>query len=330
LRPPLLGLYSSRQARIYFVLSAPALVLEFVFATGLVLSLGGVAASVGGDLALAVGIVPWAVLIVAIFAFLRFRPSLLVATLAFSFFLYAVTGSQAGLLGTQGGFGLSAGLVIIGVFCALIGFSYSRGANLRAGRELKAESQGPVGFQVLGVGLEFGMPLFITLGVIALVSAIVGAANSEVNVLPQPLSTISSLYLSTRFGLASVVILVAGLAIWTTREVLEPVILYYTLTYDEAVDQALGEVDDVRKAIRREERVRWIPTVVWPEIALAVVLVLSAHFLGSGTVLSEAKSVLSFHASSPSPNETNLVVRLDQLEAQMQYILNTIARMLWG
>jgi hypothetical protein len=330
MRTPFFGLYSSRQARIYFVLSAPALVLEFVFATGLVLNLGGVVASVGGDLALAVGIVPWVVLFVAIFAWLRFRPSLLVATLAFSFFLSAVTGSQAGLLGVQGGFGLSAGLVVIGVFCALIGFSYSRGASLRAGRDLRAESQGPIGFQVLGASLDFGIPLFITLGVIALVSAIVGAANSEVLVLPQPLSTISSLYLSTRMGLASVIILVAGLAIWTTREFLEPVILYYTLTYDEAIDQALGEVDDVRKAILRERKVKWIPTLVVSEIALVVVLVLTAHFMGAGTVLSEAKSVLSFHASSPSPNETNLVVRADQLEAQIQYILNTIFRMLWG
>jgi len=330
MRTPFFGLYSSRQALIYFMLSAPALVLEFVFATGLILNLGGVVASVGGDLALLVGIVPWAVLIVAIFAFLRFRPSLLVATLAFSFFLYAVTASQTGILGTQGGFGLSAGLVAVGVFCALIGFSYSRGASLRAGRDLRVESQGPIGFQVLGTSLDFGMPLFITLGVIVLVSAIVGAANSEVHVLPEPLSTISSLYLSTRMGLASVVILVAGLAIWTTREFLEPVILYYTLTYDEAVDQALGEVDDVRKGIIREGKVRWIPLLTVSEIALVAVIVLSAHFIGTGTLLSEAKSVLSFQASSPSPNETNLLVRADQLEAQIQYILNTIFRMLWG
>jgi hypothetical protein len=330
MRTAFLGPYSTRQARIYFVLSAPALVLEFVFATGLVLNLGGVAASVGGDLALVVGIVPWAVLIVAIFAFLRFRPSLLVATLAFSFFLSAVTGSQAGLLGTQGGFGLTAGLVVIGVFCALIGFSYSRGASLQGGRDLRAESQGPVGFQVLGVSLEFGAPLLITLGVIALVSAIVGAANSEVNVLPQPLSTISSLYLSTRVGLASVVILVAGLAIWTTREFLEPVILYYTLTYDEAIDQALGEVDDVRKSIVREKKVSWIPPLAASEIALVAIVVLSAHFLGTGTMVSELKSVLTFHSSSPSSSETNLVMRANQLEAQMQYILNTIFRMLWG
>jgi len=330
MRMPFLGAYSSRQARIYFALSAPALVLEFVFATGLVLNLGGVASSVGGDLALAVGIVPWVVLIVAIFAFLRFRPSLLVATLAFSFFLSAVTGSQAGLLGAQGGFGLGAGLVVIGVFCALIGFSYSRGANLKAGRDLRAESQGPVGFQVLGVSLEFGMPLLITLGVIALVSVIVGAASSEVNVLPQPLSTISSIYLSTRFGLASVVILVAGLAIWTIREFLEPVILYYTLTYDEAVDQALGEVDDVRKSIRRDAKVGWIPTLAVSEVALVAILVLTTHFMGAGTVLSALKSVFTFRSSSPSPTEASFVGRADQLEAQMQYILNTIFRMLWG
>jgi len=330
MRAPFLGLYSSRQARIYFALSAPALVLEVVFGTGLVLNLGAVVASVGGDLALAVGVVPWAVLIVAVLAFLRFRPSLLVATLAFSFFLSAVTGSQTGPLGTQSGFGLSAGLVVVGVFCALIGFSYARGASLGAGRELITESQGPVGFQVFGVGLEFGIPLLVTLGVIALVSAIVGAANSEVNLLPQPLSTISSLYLSTRMGLASVVILVAGLTIWTTREFLEPAILYYTLTYDEAIDQALGEVEDVRKSIRSEGKVRWIPSLAVSEVALVAIIVLAAHYMGWGTVLSGMNSVLTFHSISPTPAEANLVGRADQLEAQIQYLLNTVFRMLWG
>jgi len=335
--------FVSREAIIYYGLSLPAIAVQLFFSSSVAANPGQFTpqvASFGPGITELVQLLPWVLLALSVLAVVRFRPSALVTLLTASFFLAAAALGESGFFGTALGLTGSVSLVILASFMALIGFNYARAAKVLGGRPALLESGGPLGYQLLSTSLELVLPLLAALALAVGVSAIVTTLTLQTKLLPEPLSTLSSLYLESRFGLVFVSIGVAGALIWAMRQVLEPIILYFTLTYEDGVKMALNEVEDIAKKLRKQARVR--PASGWSWLAVAIVTVISVLSLSLLVVSPEGVwvNLLSIFglspvqaAGGPGDLETaarNLVRTINSYVVQGQDIIRSVIRLLWG
>ena len=202
------------------------------------------------------------------------------------------------------------------------------------------KSSGPIGYQVLSLGIELVLPLLAALGLVLFVSTFFNAMKAQALLLPQPLSTLTSLYLGTIWGFALTTILVAGVTIWVLRQVVEPIVLYYSITSNDAKKLALEEISDITKKLNKESRksplgLRWIiPAALISLLALGYLEI----SLGFGNLSSAFWQAVTFHkvtaASSVEAafeNSANkLVVQIDQTVVQAENFLRALFTFLWG
>jgi hypothetical protein len=328
---------------IYYSLVLPAIVAEAVFSSAVASSPGSLvsqASSIAGAVALAVPLLPWAILAASLFAVVTFRPSLLVTLLIVSFFLAASIASGISLLGFKLDLGATVVFVVAATFLALAGFNYARGLKLLGGRSAEITSSGPLGYNLLGIALESAVPLVIALALVVAVEAIVGDLGVQATKLPEPLSSLTSLYLQTRIGLVFTTLLVAGATIWVLRQFVEPVILHFTLSAEDAKKELLSEIEPTTKSVRKV--MRYLPTkgLSWGVLTVFYccgLIAALAIFLPQGQFSRDILSALSLKAPSSSPVEVliqgsiqNGIVRTNILFAQSQDYIRTIIRLLWG
>ncbi len=341
--PSRLSKFLTRSALTYYILALPALVAEVIFAFSVQSSAGTLMpqlASLGGAVSATVLLLPWLFLFLSFYAVASFRPSTLVAMLVFSFLFVATTTTSATILGARLDLAGMVLLVIAASFLTLAGFNYARGAELLAGRRLKVASAGPRPYQALGLALEVGTPLVAVLALVLLVQALVGALGVQASHLPQPLSTLASLYLQSRFGIVFATLFVAGATIWVIRQVLEPALLYYTLTPADAKKELLSEIQPTTRSVLKVARYRPSRGLAWGALAVVYCLALVgalAYFLPQGQVARDLLAALRLQPPSPSSAETLFqdsvnggLVRLDIAYAQSQDYLRAIIRLLWG
>ncbi len=333
--------YITRDALVYYLFSLPAVAAETVFAIAITSS-PDLASQVGpnGPVVLLLQLLPWLVLLASAYAILTFSPSALVTLLVASFFIAVSMPSTIGFLGAPLDLADSVFLVIAASFLALVGFSYARGLKLLGDRKLRLTSSGSVGYQALGIALESVVPLAAALVLVALVEALVGAIGVQAARLPQPLSTLSSLYLQTRFGLVFTTLLVAGAMIWVLRQVLEPIILHFTLTTDDARKELLSEIEPTTKIVRKF--LHYMPSggLGWGVIGVAYCLGVIAALVvlvPPGQVLKDLAAVFNPQVASPSASDVfvrrsteNLVSRADIAFARLEEYIREIVRLLWG
>ncbi len=338
-----LSRFFTKGAMIYYALVLPAIVAEAIFSTAIASNPGGLvtqASSIAGVVAFAVPLLPWAILAASVYAVATFRPSLLVTLLIVSFFLAASIASGITLLGFQLDLGATVVLVIGATFLALAGFNYARGLKLLGGRSPDITSSGPLGYNVLGIALESAVPLAIALALVVAVEAIVGDLGVQAASLPAPLSSLASLYLQTRIGLVFTTLLVAGATIWVLRQFVEPVILHFTLSAEDAKKELLSEIEPTMKSVRKVARYRPTRGLSWGVLTIFYcggLIAALAIFLPQGQFSRDILSALSLKAPSPSPVEVliqgslqNGIVKANIYFAQSQDYLRTTIRLLWG
>ena len=296
--------------------------------------------ALGGTISTLVVAVPLLFLIVSIYAVVSFRPSTLVTSLVVSFLIVASATTSASFLGAQLDLADLVILVIVASFLALAGFDYARGAKLLAGRKLDLTSEGPLPHQVIGFGLEVGVPLVAVVALVEVVQTVSGALSHQAAVLPQPLSTLASLYLQSRFGLVVATLFVAGATIWVLRQVIEPALLYFTLNRADARTELLGEIEPTTKSIRKVERYKPSRGLSWGVLAIAYcvgLLAAIAIFLPRGQLSRDLLAI--FRLQSPSPSTLEVVLqnsiqsavgRLNIAYSQSQDYAREIIRLLWG
>jgi hypothetical protein len=341
-RPPtLLSRYATKEALIYYALVLPALVAEMVFSIAIVSTPGDLLAQAApGGVAVAVGLLPWLLLAVSVYAIFSFRPSLLITLLIASFFVAASVANGIAFLGVQLDLGDTVILVIAATFLALAGFNYSRGIKLLAGRRPIVTSSGPLGYNALGVALESALPLLAALALVVLVQTVVGDLGAQAPRLPEPLSTLASLYLQSRIGLVFTTLFVAGAAIWVMRQFLEPIILHFTLNAADAKKELLAEIEPTTKSVRRVARYRPSGGLAWGLLTAAYCLGLLAAlaiFLPRGEFSRDLLAALDLRAPPPAPVESliqdsiqNALVKINILYAQSQDFIRGIIQLLWG
>jgi hypothetical protein len=341
--PSTLSKYLTRSALTYYALALPAIIAQLIFSISLASNSGSLVpqvASLGGTVSATILLLPWLFLIVSAYAVFSFRPSTLVTMLAFSFLIVATATSSASFLGAQLDLADLVLLVIAASFLALAGFNYARGAKLLAGRRLDVRSAGPRPYQAMGIGLEIGTPLLAVFVLVALVQAVVGAVNVQAALLPQPLSTLASLYLQSRFGIVFATLFVAGATIWVLRQLLEPALLYFTLTAADAKKELLGEIEPTTKSVKKIARYRPSGGLAWGLLAVVYcggLIAALALFLPRDQLLRDLLAPLSLkpppHTSVEVLIQSSIqsgLVRVDIAFAQSQDYIRTIIRLLWG
>lgn len=335
--------YLSRDALTYYLLVLPALVSAAVFSLAIATTPGSLVTQAGVYSSLASAVteaLPFLVLAASAYAVVAFRPSLLVALLVSTFFVALSVANGvvvAGLsLDVEG-----AVITVVGAtFLALAGFNYARGLKLAAGHRAETSSSGPVGYNVLGFALDSVLPLAAALGLVLLVESVVSGLAAEAVRLPAPLSTITSLYISTRIGLIFTTLFVAGASIWVLRTLVEPAILHFTLSREDAATELLSEIEPTTKSIVKITRYRPSGGLAWGVLTIAYcvgILITLVLFLPRAELYRDLGAVVSLHAPPPTPLEAlmessfqDAVVKANILFAQSQDFLRSIINLLWG
>jgi len=341
--PSLAARYASRDAAVFYALVLPAVVAGLVFSVAIASTPGDLVsqtASYGAAVGVLASLLPLFVLAVSAYAVFSFRPSLLVALLIATFFVGVSVANGISLLGVQLDLGATVVLVIAATFLALAGFNYARGLKLLAGGRPDITASGPLGYNAFGVALESAFPLAVALGLVVLVEAVVKGFQAQASLLPQPLSSLASLYLQTRIGIVFTTLFVAGAAIWVMREFLEPVILHFTLSPSDARKELLSEIEPTTKSVRKIRRYRPSRGVGWGVLTIAYcwgIAATLAFFLPRGEFYRDLLGVLTLKPPIPSPAEALLdsavqsaVVKADILFARSQDYIRDIIQILWG
>ncbi len=283
-------------------------------------------------------VLPLAMLVVSGWAVFSFRPSILVTLLVAAFFVAVSLTNGVALLGA--GLGEVVVLVVAATFLALVGFTYARGVLLLDGRRPDTKSTGPLGYNVLGVAIDSAVPMAAALALVLVVGAVVAALGGEVSRLPEPLSTLASLYLQSRIGTVFTTILVAGAAVWVMRQLVEPVILHFTLSPADARKELLSEIEPTTKSVRKVARYRPSRGFAWGFLAVAYCAGIFAAlvlFLPRAEVVHDLAATLDLRPPAPSPTEQVLegafqsaMVWTNIHYAQSQGYIRDIIRLLWG
>ncbi len=341
--PSTLSKYATTGAMIYYALVLPAVVLEAVFSVAIASTPGDLVAQnapYGDAVAAVVRLLPLAILVASAYAILSFRPSVLITMLTASFFVAVSVSNGIYVLGARLDLGETVISVVAAAFLALAGFTSARGVKLLGGRRPVIRSSGPLGYNVLGIVLDFAVPLATALGVVLLVEQVVAALTAQAANLPSPLSTLTSLYLQSRVGIVFTTILVAGAAVWAMRQFVEPVILHFTLSAADARRELLSEIEPTSKSVRKISRYRPSTGLSWGILTVvycAGIFSALAYFLPWGGFYRDLLATLNLHPPPPSPIESlfqsalqNGLVKADILFARSQDILRDIIRLLWG
>jgi hypothetical protein len=335
--------YANRDAAVFYVLVLPAAVAALVFSVAIASTPGDLvsqSASYGPAVSVLARILPVLVLGGAIYAVFSFRPSLLVAILIATFFVAVSVANGIYVFGAQLELGATVVLVIAATFLALAGFNYARGLQLLAGRRPDLTTSGPLGYNAFGVALESAVPLAVALALVVIVAAVVRDFQAQSVLLPEPLSSLASLYLQTRIGIVFTTLLVAGGAIWVMRSFVEPVILHFTLTPSDARKELLSEIEPTTRSVRKIARYKPSKGLSWGILAVAYCLGIAAalaYFIPGGAFYRDLLGALTLKPPAPSPAEALLettarsaVVRADILFAQSQDYIREVIQVLWG
>ncbi|HEX9612217.1 MAG TPA: hypothetical protein VGA05_01225 [Candidatus Bathyarchaeia archaeon] len=277
-------------------------------------------------------ILPWMLVAVSLYALFSLRPALMITILTVFFLILTSIIGQIDVY--------LAGLVVASSFTSLVGFSHARAAKILQRRSPILESRGPLIFKITSSSFDLLLPIISALGVMAVIAYVMGTINSEVAILPEPLATLGGLYLASHYYLVLTILTVAGAAVWVLRSILEPIILRFTLTPDDARELAFQEVRDtyakiVWESSKRPSRGR-APVILFSLLLILAIAVLTLT-LGPSQSINELMAALGLARVQPSHAElltNNLAVYLtrlaDALYSVSDAILRFIIRLLWG
>jgi hypothetical protein len=316
----------------YLFLSLPAVLLEVVFSTSIASS-GGVAAlgrllgPFSQALLLVLTILPWALAAVSVYAVLSFRSSLVLTLLVVDYFVLSlVQGSAAapGLLSLSPE--VSAGAVVGSTFLALMAFSFSRAARIRGANPPVIRTRGSSLFKALGLSLDFAVPAALAAVLVAATIETFGAVNGALKSLPPPLSGIFSSSITSPIAAVGLTLLVAGILMWLVKELIEPWVMYYSITKEDAVKLLREDLTKVSKQAESVNRRNYRGTALTIAIVVSIVAFLVVYF-GPGAVVRDAPSLLGGHQPT---SYGQFVARANALYDQVQDDIVSIARLLWG
>ena len=318
------ALFKDWRMAVYLALSVPAVVLQASFAAALATSPN---LSALGFVTRYLAYVPWALVLLSVYAVLRFRTAMLLTLLTAAYFLSAVVAGTAAIYGPQGvGAGVISGLVVLAAFLALISFGYARGATVLKGKKAIITTGRALHFQVLGFGFDFVLPVAIAIGLVILTEQLFKGVEGVVASLPPPLNSVLSSQFVGSITAAFLTILFTTVTLWVVRELVEPWVQYFAFTREDAVNQLMY---DYNQMVSKSERAPYRrPRVVLFGV-LAALLLAGGAVLAFGTQSVASNLGALFGAGHPT-TEHGFYSQAQGVYGQVQGAISTILRLLWG
>src|SRR2546428_623227 len=133
----------------------------------------------------------------------------------------------------------SAVAVIASSFGCLIGFNYARKVRVLSGHVPRLRSSKPMLMSRLAtISFDLALPFLVAVGRVATVAYVISLLTAETQILPEPLATLGSLYLQTHVYSVLTIVTVAGVTVWSIRNLIEPFLMWYTLKPEDAISEA--------------------------------------------------------------------------------------------
>ena len=193
-----------------------------------------------------VSLAPWILIAASLYALFSARPSTLIILQTVLLLFVASTVGQVDFF--------AAASVVLSSFTTLVGFNYLRAARVLSGRGLDSESRGPPLLRAVTFGFDFILPVSAALGTMAIVALVMSLVTAQVKILPEPLATLGGLYLESNFYLILTTITVAGGVVWAMRELVEPVVMRYTMSRADAEEIAFSQITDIARKVWSQSR----------------------------------------------------------------------------
>lgn len=318
------GAYASKSMAAYLLLSVPAVVLEVLFSFSIASSpnLSGV------NFFGLTQLVPWLVIAASVYAMLTFRSSLLLSLLVLGYFFSSVVAQTSALVaaGLVLDAGTAATLVVVSAFLALMAFGFARSARIQSGRKAVLRSRGSLPFQVLGFSLDFAVPAVLAVVLVLVTTGIFNAVKSTLEALPPPLSGIFTSGLSSPFAAVGVTLIVAGVTLWTVRELVEPVVLYYSITKEDAVKLLLSDLEVVAKTVERRHKRNLKGGAATALVVGGIVGLLLSEF-GPSATLGQLPTLWGGTHPASYPSFT---IQTNNAFNQLERTIEAVIKLLWG
>ena len=275
---------------------------------------------------------PWILIGVSLYALFSARPSTLIILQTVLLLFVASTIGQVDFF--------VAVSVVLSSFSTLVGFNYLRAARVLAGQGLNSESHGPPLLRAVTFGFDFALPVSVALGTMAIVALVMSLVTAQVKILPEPLATLGGLYLESNFYLILTTITVAGGVVWAMRELVEPIVMRYTMSKADAKEIAFSQITDIARKVWWQSRKKssTARSSLYLSLAAASLILLILIFSqGPGPIFNDFLStvgVIRNPASRPevlaSNSAKNIVRQIDHWAATMESIARFIVKLLWG
>lgn len=318
------GAYSSRNMAVYVALSVPAIVIEILLS----LSIASSPSLAGVPFSVLVQLLPWVVTAGSVFAILTFRSSLLLTLLVLGYFVSAVVSQSTSVAVAGATLDPSAGaaLVVVSVFLALMAFGFARSAKIQSGKKADLVSRGSLPFQVVGFSLDFGVPAALAVMLVLVTTGIFGVVKGSLQSLPPPLSGIFASGLGSPFAAVFVTLVIAGVTLWTFRELVEPVVMYYSITREDAVKLLQEDLAIVAKPLERSLK-RDLRGGAFTVLVIVGILALAYVEFGPSALASQLPA--AFGAGRPA-SYPSFTVQTNNMFNELERLIESIIRLLWG
>jgi hypothetical protein len=320
---------------VYYLLSIPALLLVLAFSVEMAITIEQNPVPLSWEPVALIfsAIVPIIAISLYLYALLTFRPSTLVIILTLSFFLLTTMSQSVDYY--------SAVAVIASSFGCLIGFNYARRVRVLSGHEPRLRNSKPFLWSRLVTNtFDLVLPFVMAVGLVSIVASVISLITTETKILPEPLATLGALYLQTHLYSVLTIVTVAGVTVWALRNLIEPFLMWYTLTPEDAISEANSKLAyDLAmiewKASQRPRHARiWVAASVFTAFVVGLYLLV---LVGPDVIGNSLLSTVGLAKVQPNRPELliersakDFVKQSDKFAGGLQTLIRDIIKILWG
>ena len=322
--------YANTSMLAYVAFSLPAIILEALFSFSIASSPNltslGQHIVLGQGLVLLLTLVPWLVVLVSVYAVLTFRSSVVLTLLVLNYFL---SSAVRGAITSASGFSLdpttTAVAVVVATFLALIAFGFARSVKIRGIWRPIVSSNGSIPFQVLGLSFDFAVPAVIAVVLVVATIEMFGVVKSALAALPPPLSGIFTSNLTSPVVAVGATLAVAGITLWMVRELIEPWVMYYSITKEDAVKLLLADLKAIAKPSEMSAKKSGAGTTGSAAVILIIGVVLVLVF-GPEAIVRNLPALFGGRGESYQ----SFVIQTNLWYNEIQDFIVQVIRLLWG
>jgi hypothetical protein len=235
-------------------------------------------------------------------------------------------------------------ILLIALFSLMISFNFGRAAKTSFGQNPIVSSKGPLHLKILSNSLNGILPVSAVVIMVIISSLILNLAKTEILNLPYPLSELSFLYIQTRIGFVFSAILTAGIILWVIKEVLEPIILHYSLNRNNAKQLISEEFSELKNNLEKrflKFQLGNIPILKKPSLALLLinisilVIILGLYGPTPDNILSRSQPLEDiipngFESEVLINSFSELANNADSMILRLENLIRYLSSLLWG